>query len=259
MSMQSVKGKIAWVTGAGTGIGRAGAVALGAAGATVILSGRRVPELEAAAKRITDAGGAAIVEQLDIADGDAVDAVVDRITEKYGRLDILVNSAGLNRPNRRWKTMEREDWDIVIDVNLSGAFNCSLAALRVMRPQRDGLIINVSSMAGRRVGTVSGFAYAASKHGVNAMSESINIENCHLGIRACALCPGEVATEIMDKRPNPPSAEDRARMIQEDDIGETILFISQTPANVCLNEVLITPTWNRGYIGSAEHAIDRTE
>ena len=101
--MQSIEGKIAWVTGAGTGIGRAGAVALGAAGATVILSGRRVPELEAAAKRITDAGGAAIVEQLDIADGDAVDAVVGRITEKYGRLDILVNSAGLNRPNRRWK------------------------------------------------------------------------------------------------------------------------------------------------------------
>jgi NADP-dependent 3-hydroxy acid dehydrogenase YdfG len=257
--MQSVKGKVAWVTGSGSGIGRAGAIALGGAGAIVILSGRRVPQLEATAKRITDAGGAATIEPLDIADGATVNAVVDRIIETHGRIDILVNSAGVNTANRRWKSIEPDDWNFLVDVNLNGAFNCSHAALKPMREQRDGLIINVSSMSGRRVGALSGAPYSATKHAVNAMSESINIEHCHQGIRACALCPGEVATEILDRRPTPPDAEARAKMIQEEDMGDTILFISQMPAHVCLNEVLITPTWNRTYIGDGEASVSRDD
>jgi len=257
--MQSIKGKIAWVTGAGTGIGRAGAVALAEAGATVILSGRRVPQLETVAKRIADAGGAASIEPLDIVDADAVNAVAKRIVDTHGRLDMLIHCAGLNLPKRRWRDIDNEGWRTIIDVDLNGAFNVSHAALMIMREQRDGLIVNVSSMASQSAGGVSGVAYTAAKTALNAMSESINVENCHMGIRACALCPGEVATDILDRRPMPPSAEDRARMVQEEDLGATILFIAQMPPHVCLNVIHITPTWNRGYIGAADRIIPRDD
>ena len=257
--MQSIEGKVAWVTGAGTGIGRAGAVALAGAGAKVILSGRRVPQLDDVAACIADAGGVAEVEPLDIADVEAVGVVAAGIVERHGRMDILVNSAGLNMPNRRWRDITDESWSTIIDVNLNGAFNVSHAAVNVMRAQRDGLIINVSSMASQRVGGVSGIAYTAAKTALNTMNESINHENCHLGIRACALCPGEVATEILKLRPEPPSAEEQARMVQEEDVGETILFIAQMPPHVCLNEIHITPTWNRSYIGASDRVIPRDD
>ena len=247
--MNSIEDKVAWVTGAGTGIGRGGAVALAKAGAKVVLSGRREAPLEDAQKRIADAGGKAVIELLDISDADAVYAVADRIKERHGRLDILVNSAGLNVPKRRWKDIDANGWHTVVDIDLNGAFYCSHAALRMMREQRDGLIINISSLAGRRIGSVSGAAYTAAKHGVNAMCESINLENCHLGIRACAICPGDVATEILDKRPFPPSPEARARMIQEEEMADTILFVAQMPPHVCINELTITPTWNLSFIG----------
>lgn len=257
--MEELKGKVVWVTGAGTGIGRAGALALAGAGATVVLSGRRVPQLEDVAGRIRDAGGQAETAPLDIVDMAATQAVVDGILERHGRLDILINSAGLNVQKRRWRDMTPEDWNLVIDVDLNGAFNVCHAALKVMRAQRDGLIVNVSSMASQRIGGVSGVPYTSAKYALNAMNESINHENCHLGIRACALCPGEVATEILDKRPSPPSAEDRARMVQEEDVGETLLFIARMPRHVCLNEIHITPTWNRGYIGAADRNIPRDD
>ncbi len=257
--MQSIEGKVAWVTGAGTGIGRAGAIALAGAGATVILSGRRVTQLENVSGRISNMGGVADVKPLDIADVKAVNNVADDILERHGRIDILVNSAGLNKPNRRWRDITDESWSTIIEVNLNGAFNVSHAAVKVMRKQRDGLIINVSSMASQRVGGVSGIAYTAAKTALNTMNESINHENCHLGIRACALCPGEVATEILKLRPLPPSAEEQARMVQEEDVGETILFIARMPKHVCLNEIHITPTWNRSYIGAADRVISRDD
>ena len=255
--MGPLDGKVVWVTGAGTGIGRAAARTLAAAGASVVLSGRSKAELEAVANGICDTGKDAQVEALDISDRVAVDGVVERIVGRYGRLDVLVNSAGLNVPNRRWRDITTEAWNTVVDVDLNGAFNVCHAVLQPMRAQRDGLIINVSSMASQRVNGVSGAAYTAAKHGLNAMNESINFEHCHLGIRACALCPGEVATEILDKRPVPPSPEDRARMVQEEDVGRTIRFIAEMPGHVCLNEIHITPTWNRGYIGGPDRQMAR--
>jgi NADP-dependent 3-hydroxy acid dehydrogenase YdfG len=120
-----------------------------------------------------------------------------------------------------------------------------------MRAQRDGLIINVSSWAGRQVSAMTGPAYSAAKFGVNAMTESLNIEEGRHGIRATAMCPGEVATPILDKRPIPVSAEDRARMVQSDDCGELVLFLARLPAHVCINDVTISPTWNRAYVAQA--------
>ena len=111
-------------------------------------------------------------------------------------------------------------------------------------------MIHTASMAGRNVGALSGPGYTAAKHGVVAMSHSINMEECANGIRSCALLPGEVNTPILKKRPNPLSQEDLARMLQPDDVGDMIRYVACLPPHVCVNEVWITPTWNRGYVAA---------
>ena len=250
--MAQLQGKVAWITGGGSGIGEAGAKAMAADGATVILSGRREGPLVEVAETITAAGAEAIVEPLDVADAAAAQAVADRIEQRFGRLDILVNSAGLNPTNRHWSDVSIAGWDQVIRVDLDGAYYCCRAVLPIMRAQRDGLVINVSSWAGRHVSYITGPAYTAAKHAMVAMNHSLNMEECANGIRACVICPAEVATPILDRRPVPVSAEDRAKMLQADDLGQTILFVARMPSHVCLNEILISPTWNRGYLGAAD-------
>lgn len=246
--MRDLNGALVWATGGGTGIGEAGAVALAAAGARVVLSGRRREPLDDVAARIRAAGGEAHIELLDVADRDAVMSTGTRILETYGTVDILLNSAGINIPKRHWPDVSLDDWDAVIQIDLNGAFYCTQAVLPAMRAQKDGLVINVSSWAGVRVSFLTGPAYNAAKHGMTAMTESLNMEECIHGIRATALCPGEVSTPIMDKRPVPMSAEDRAKMVQPEDMGETILYLARMPAHVCVNELVISPTWNRGYV-----------
>jgi NADP-dependent 3-hydroxy acid dehydrogenase YdfG len=121
-----------------------------------------------------------------------------------------------------------------------------------MKAQGGGLIINISSWAGKHVSVVTGPAYTAAKHAMNAMNESINMEAGGFGVRACAMCPGEVATPILDNRPIPVSAEDRAKMVQAEDCGEVIRFLAQLPSHVCINDLTISPTYNRGYIAQAK-------
>ena len=244
--LTNLKGRIIWVTGASSGIGAAAAKRLSQAGAIVVLSGRRSERLHALSKTLP---GKNRVEPLDISDQSAVTSVLERILDAFGRLDVLVHSAGLNVRARDLKQLSTSDWNTVIDVNLNGAFYCCHAVLPIMQAQQEGLIINISSWAGRFISRVSGAAYSTAKHGLNAMTESINQQYCADGIRASAICPGEVATEILDARPQPVSAEDRARMVQPEDLGDLILYVCQTPRHVCLNEITISPTWNRGYIG----------
>jgi len=254
--MRDLTGKTAWVTGAGTGIGEGAALALAAAGMDVVLSGRREAPLRDVASAIAARGGHARIAALDVADADAVDAVAADIAEREGRVDLLVNSAGLNVVRRNWKHLSRADWDQVIRVDLDGAFYCCHAVLPMMRAQKDGLIVNISSWAGRHVGALTGPAYSAAKFGMNAFTESLNIEECVHGIRATAVCPGEVATPILDKRPVPVSAADRAHMVQAEDCGELVLFLARLPAHVCINDVTISPTWNRGYVAQARSIPD---
>lgn len=246
--MSSLNGKLAWITGAGTGIGLAGAQALAAAGATVVMSGRRAELLQAEADKIVAAGGRAEVEPLDVSDADTVNAVAARILARHGRVDILLNSAGLNNPDRFWKSQTVAGWRDVVGINLDGTFYTVRAVLPAMRAQRDGLVINISSWAGVHHPKLTGAAYNASKHAVVALTETINIEEGVNGIRACAICPAEVATPILDRRPVPPSAQDRARMLQADDLGATIRFVAELPAHACVNQLVISPTWNRMYV-----------
>lgn len=246
--MSKLAGKLAWITGAGTGIGLAGAQSLAAAGATVVMSGRRADALQAGAEKIRAAGGTAEVEPLDVADAEAVNAVAQRILGRHGRIDILLNSAGLNNPNRFWKNQTPTGWREVVGINLDGTFYTVHAVLPAMRAQRDGLVINVSSWAGVFHPKLTGAAYNGSKHAVTALTETINMEEGIHGIRACAICPGEVATPIMDRRPVPPTPQDRARMLQPEDLGATIRFVAELPAHACINQLVISPTWNRIYI-----------
>ena len=250
--MAALTGKIAWITGAGTGIGLGGAKALAEAGATVVLSGRRKEVLGPEAEKLRIRGFQADVQAVDVSDSKAVKTAADRIQSRHGRVDILVNSAGLNIPNRYWKNQTVQGWDEVIGINLDGSFYTTLAVLPGMRARRDGLIINISSWAGVYHARLTGAAYNASKHAVVAMTETINIEECVNGIRACAICPAEVSTPIMDKRPVPPSAEDRAKMLQPEDLGRTIRFVAEMPAHACINQLIISPTWNRLYVGGLE-------
>jgi NADP-dependent 3-hydroxy acid dehydrogenase YdfG len=247
-----LKGKIAWVTGGGTGIGRAGAEELASAGATVILSGRRPAELEEVKKAIAAKGGTAELAPLDVTDKAAVARVSAEIVKRHGRVDILVNSAGMNVPHRFWKNLTPDSFESVVSANLQGSLNTIAAVLPGMRKRKDGLIINISSWAGRFAHLLTGPAYNAAKHGVVAMTLTLNMEECVNGIRACVICPGEVATPILKKRPIPPSEAEMSRMLQAEDLGRTIRFVAKMPPRVCLNEIVISPTWNRLWLGGED-------
>ncbi|MEM6622350.1 MAG: SDR family NAD(P)-dependent oxidoreductase [Pseudomonadota bacterium] len=236
-------GKLVWITGAGTGIGAAAAKRLAEAGCRLVLSGRRAERLQAVA---AETGGH--IQVLDVMDRDAVAAAGAEIAESHGTVDILVNNAGINVPNRHWSEVSTTDWEAIHRINVDGVFYCTQAVLPAMRVRKEGQIINISSWAGVRPSFLTGPAYTAAKHAVNALTENLNMEECVNGIRATAICPGEVSTEIMDKRPVPIPAEIRAKMVQPEDMGQAIWFVAAQPEHVCLNQMVVSPTWNRGYV-----------
>jgi NADP-dependent 3-hydroxy acid dehydrogenase YdfG len=250
--MSLLDGKVARITGAGTGIGRAGAVALAGEGAHVVLSGRTRETLAETARLVTDAGGRCDIERLDVADKHAVARVAQSILAAHGRIDILVNSAGVNVRQRTWGLVKPKGWDEVVRINLDGTFYCCHAALPAMWARKDGLVINVSNWFGKYITGLAGPGYTASKFGVAALTETINVEDGINGIRACVICPGEAATPIMDRRPVKPPPHELDRMLQEEDLGRAILFVATLPPRVCVNEIIISPTHNRFYVGDLE-------
>ncbi len=253
--VDGLRGKVAWVTGAGSGIGESAALKLAEAGAAVVLTGRREAPLEDVANRVRAAGGAAHVRRADLATADEAHDAAGWIGSELGRIDILVNNAGGNITDRAWSRLSPAGIDELIGINLLSAFYCAQAVLPAMRAQSGGLLIHTASMAGRNIGPLSGPGYVAAKHGVVAMSHTINMEECANGIRSCALLPGEVNTPILRKRPNPLGEEDLARMLRPEDVGDMIRHIAGLPPHVCVNEVWITPTWNRGYIAAQGHRL----
>jgi NADP-dependent 3-hydroxy acid dehydrogenase YdfG len=240
--------RVAWVTGGGTGIGEAGAEALAADGWTVVVSGRRQDALDTVVAKILKSGGQAEAIPLDVSIAADVEKVAGQIVAKHGRIDLLVNSAGINVPKRSWADMELDGWNKLVEINLNGVLYCMRAVLPAMRKQKDGCIINVASWAGRHVSKMPGPAYTTTKHAVLALTHSFNMDECVNGLRACCLSPGEVATPILKLRPVVPSEEEQAKMLQPDDLGRTIAFVANLPPRVCVNEILISPTWNRGFI-----------
>jgi NADP-dependent 3-hydroxy acid dehydrogenase YdfG len=247
---RDLNGQVAWVTGAGTGIGEAAAEALARAGMTVVLSGRRAEPLQALAMKLTAAGLKVTAHPIDVVDRDAMLKAGWEIAATHGRIDLLFGNAGINLTPRNWKDATDdpailEEWEQVLDINVKGVWNGIAAVLPTMRAQGDGLIVTTSSMAGVNYSKVAGVPYGASKHAVMSLSAHVNSEEGNNGIRATAICPGEVATPILDRRPIPVPAEDIARLIQPWDIAEVLLLLARMPARTRLNEILVTPTYTR--------------
>ena len=242
---RNLEDKVVWITGAGSGIGQNAAVTLSKLGMKVILSGRNIKNLQETALKCENNP---IIKKLDIADKNQVKSVAQEIKMEFMHIDILINCAGINIENRDWDNINETEWDDVFQTNINGLFYCCKSAIPLMKERQDGLIINISSWSGNHVSLLSGVSYTSSKHALNAMTETINMKYCNLGIRACALCPGEVSTAILDKRPKKLSKSQKDKMLQPDDLGETIAFICQMPKHVCINELTISPTWHRRYI-----------
>ena len=245
--MTAFVGKVVWMTGAGTGIGKAGALMFAQEGAAVALIGRRRDKLDEVAAEIQAIGGTAAVEALDVADRKKVGEAGARLLKRLGRVDILVNNAGLNVVNRRLDEITAEDWDHVLAVNLTGAFNMVQAVMPTMRNQKDGLIINIASTAAKRVSGVAGIAYSASKFGMLGMSLSLTQEAWKFGIRACCLCPDDVNTPIMARRKVKYPPEVLEQFIQPEDLAETMRFVALMPRRTSIPEMLIYPTNVRPY------------
>jgi NADP-dependent 3-hydroxy acid dehydrogenase YdfG len=245
--MTAFAGKVVWMTGAGTGIGKAGALMFAQEGAAVALIGRRRDKLDEVAAEIQAIGGKVAVEPLDVADREKVRKAGERLLKRLGRVDILVNNAGLNVVDRRLDEITAEDWGYILAVNLTGAFNMVQAAMPTMRNQKDGLIINIASTAAKRVSGVAGIAYSASKFGMLGMSLSLTQEAWKFGIRACCLCPDDVNTPIMARRKVKYPPEVLEQFIQPEDLAETMRFVAMMPRRISIPEMLIYPTNVRPY------------
>jgi NAD(P)-dependent dehydrogenase (short-subunit alcohol dehydrogenase family) len=247
-----LEGRLAWVTGGGTGIGRATAAWLAGAGATVAISGRRIEELEKTAAELCAEGLRIEPVRADVADAASVADAYATIVGRHGPVSVLVCAAGTNVPNRSWGKLTPEGFAKVTQINLAGVANTVHAALPGMRAAGGGSIVVVSSFAGWAYRDFPGVAYSASKAALDPLVQSLNDEEGRNGIRACHFCPGEVATPILRTRPVPPSDEEVARMLRTEDVADAIGYVVSAPAHVCLAEVVIAPTWNRFYIGGED-------
>lgn len=226
-------GRTALVTGGGRGIGRS--VALGAAdcGANVAVAARSEDEITDVARTIDDRGGDAIAVPTDVTDTDDVGNLFDRTRDAYGRVDLLVNNAGINVTEPLW-TLSDEEWSDVIDVNLHGTFRCTRAALTGGMLERDeGTIVNMSSLGGK-IGFAETSAYTASKHGVQGLTNALAKELKETDIRVSAVCPGQVATDLTDDI----VAVDR---LEPDAITDIVLFLATRPASVYVPEIVAVP------------------
>ncbi|MCW3013994.1 MAG: oxidoreductase [Solirubrobacterales bacterium] len=240
-----LSGRVVAITGASSGIGEATALACVAAGASVSLAARRADRIEALAARITDEGGTAIAVRTDVSDERQARAFVEQTYEHLGRLDALVNNAGvmLLGPVAGANT---DDWRRMIDANVYGVLYCSHAALPLMQQQGSGHIVNVSSVAGR-IAAAGSAVYNLTKWGVNGFSEGLRQEALHSNIRVTIIEPGAVETELVDHNTDAVRAMAAKRMegvkpLQATDIADAIVYALGQPEHVSINEVLIRPT-----------------
>jgi NADP-dependent 3-hydroxy acid dehydrogenase YdfG len=236
--------KVLWITGGGSGMGAASARAAARNGWTVVLSGRREDRLEAVAAAIRQDGGTADVLALDAADPAAVAAARDTVLARHGRIDALVLSAGLNAPRRRWDDQTLDDFRAIVDTNLTAVVTVVDAALPALRVAA-GVVVVVSSYAGWSAQPGAGVAYSASKTALGSVVRTLNQQEAEHGVRATHLCPGDVATEFLDRRPVVPDADARARMLQPEDVARTISFVLDAPAHVRIDELVVSPVSQR--------------
>jgi len=232
--------KTALITGGGSGIGLGIAGALADEGCRVVIAGRNEAKLAAAAEARSQPPEL-LYHTVDVADRGSVVELVDKTIERLGRIDILVNGAGMNIKNRGLAEMRPEQWDEIIAVNLTGAYNCLIAALPHMRSRGDGLVLNISSVAGKRAMLLGGVAYDASKFGMTALGACAWQEEAEHGIRVTNIYPGEVDTPLLDVRPNPVSDTHRAGVLQIEDLGAIAVALAKLPPHAHVPELVIKP------------------
>ncbi len=237
----SLAGKTVLITGGGTGIGAGCAVAFAQAGCRVAITGRREDKLREAAARFK--GSPAILCHAgDVSERESAREVVEWATKELGRIDILLNSAGINVPKRSMAALDPADWDKLMQVNATGAYNTMHFVLPQMRERKDGLIVNISSIAGLRASPLGGVAYSASKFAMTVLGTCVGLEERNNGIRVTNVYPGEVETPILDARPVPVSAEHRAKILQPDDIASLIVAVAALPPRAHVPDLVIKPT-----------------
>lgn len=233
--------KTAVITGGGSGVGRAIALKLAAQGWRVVTAGRRAVALNETTQ-LAGAHASRITHHVcDIGHASAVEEMGKQILNDCGEVHLLVNAAGTNAPRRALEVLSLEDYHAMIATNLNGAYYCVQAFLPQMRARKRGLIVNIVSDAAKQASAKAGPAYVMSKFGLVGLTQSINAEERPNGIRACAILPGDIDTPLLDKRPAPPDATARARMLRAEDVADCALFCINLPEHVVVEEMLVRP------------------
>jgi NAD(P)-dependent dehydrogenase (short-subunit alcohol dehydrogenase family) len=233
--------KTAVVTGAGSGVGQAIALKLAQQGWRVALVGRRAAALQDTMKLAGALAKQFCICPCDIGDSTAVQAMARQVLAEFKEVEVLVNAAGTNAPRRALEVLSLEDYHEMIDTNLNGAYYCVQAFLPQMRARRSGTIVNIISEAGKQASPKSGPAYVMSKFGLTGLTQSINCEEKPNGIRACAIFPGDIDTPLLDKRPSPPDAAARAKMMKSEDVADCALLCINLPPRAVVEEMLVRP------------------
>ncbi len=239
--MGVLSGKTAIVAGASSGMGAGTARLFASHGASVVMGARTADALAALAHEIDGAGGEALAVATDATDGAAADALVAAAVAKHGRVDILVNSVGTNLKQRALTVLDPADWDMMLAVNLSAAFNLTRAVLPQMRAQGQGLIIHYSSGAVQRP-DVSGVAYQATKHGVAGLAHGTMEEEKENGIRVTVIYPGLCNTPLVEKRPTPTPPEVLAKALEPEDVAQAALSVASLPARAYVPDMRLLPS-----------------
>ena len=244
--MPKLDGKVAVVTGASSGIGEATAEALAAEGATVVVAARREERLANLAKRIEEDGGRVLAAACDVADEDQAHGLIRKAEEEFGRVDILVNNAGVMLLSTVGKGLS-DEWRRMFDVNVLGLLYTTDAAVETMKRQGGGHLVNISSVAGRKVTRDASGVYAGSKFAVGAISEGLRQELLEDNIRVTIVEPGAVATELTDHITDEDARESLGgllslEILEAEDVANAIVYAVTQPARVSVNEILIRPT-----------------
>lgn len=239
--MSKLANKVAVVTGGGSGVGKATAALFLKEGAKVVIAGRDAAKLAAVAQEL-NAGDLLVTAPTDVTKAEQCAALIDLATAKFGRVDVLVNNAGTNIKDRTLRELTPESWEMMIRTNLDGAFYCTKAVLPQMFDRKDGVIVNVVSVAGKRANPLGGAAYVAAKFGMGGLGLVLSNEEKDSGVRVSNIYPGEIDTPILSARPKPVTDEQRALILKPEDVADAVLFVASLPARVSVPELVIKPT-----------------
>jgi NADP-dependent 3-hydroxy acid dehydrogenase YdfG len=232
--------KTAVITGAGSGVGRAIALALANDQWRVALVGRREDALRETAY-LASPKAMCLPCPCDIGRAEQVHVMSRRVMAEFGEVEVLVNAAGTNVPQRALEVLSSADYHQMIDTNLNGAYYCVQAFLPGMRQRGSGTIVNIISDAGKQASPKAGPGYVISKFGLAGLNQAINAEERGRGVRACAIFPGDIDTPLLERRPQPPNAEARSRMLRAEDVAECALLAIRLPAHVIVEELIVRP------------------